>query len=135
MNYSRYISAGHFLHLGPFPILPFCNLRPTSSLHFTVKAERAVIGHSGFVFLKFLTSISAFRILNVRLSQVPASFGLSVLYVFGDRRNQINTTVNNSFPKKLIVAQMLNKFSALAKSRDNYHNCRSLHVKYSLIYK
>jgi hypothetical protein len=135
MNYSRYISASHFTHLGLFPILPFCNLHPTSSLRFTVKAERAVIGHCGFVFLKFLTSISAFRIINVRLPQVPASFGLSVLYDFGDRQNQITTTVNNNFPKKLTVAQLINKFYALAKPRDDYHNRRSLHVEYSSIYK
>ena len=79
-----------------------------------MKAERAVIGYSGFVFLKFLNSISAFRIINVRLPQVPEPFGLSVLYVFGDcseGRNQIQaTTVNNSFPKKLIVAQLFNRF-------------------------
>ena len=38
--------------------------------------------------------------------------------------------VNNSFPKKLIVAKLINRFLALAKSRDNYHNRRSLHVEY-----
>ena len=124
---------------GPFRILPFCNLHPTSSLRFTVKAERAVIGYSRFVFLNFLTSISAFRITNVRIPQVSARFGLSVLCVFGDcseGRDQMQAkTVNNNFPKKLIVAQLINRFSALAKSRDDYHNRRSLHVEYSPINK
>jgi hypothetical protein len=73
-----------------------------------------VIRSSGSVFFKFLTHISAFKLTNVRLPQVPAPIGLSVLYVCGDcsegRSQSQATTVTSSFPKKFIVAQFLNRF-------------------------